>query len=82
MNKELFLVFMSTLFLKWLAEFLFMYKAGRRLSDLRNFKVFFFAALFHIPYVAIFALLGQFDYFKWAEEHAESGVMQQAGTTQ
>jgi len=80
-NRDLFMIFMFTLLLKWLAEFLFMYKAGKLLSDLRTFKIFIFAALFHIPYVVIFALLGQFDYFKWAEEHAESGVLQQAGTT-
>jgi len=64
--------------LKWLGEFLFMRLAGERLSDLRNINVFLFAALFHIPYVIIFAILGQFNFFKWAEHQAESGT-QRAG---
>jgi len=59
--------FFSALAAKWLTEFLFMRKAGRSLEDLRHIKTFISAALLHIPYVVIFALLGQLNYYKWAD---------------
>lgn len=74
-------LFFSVLFVKWVSEFFTMYTAGKTLSDLRNIKVFPFAALFHIPYIVIFAILGQFDFFKWAEETAEPGVQNENGRT-
>ncbi len=79
-NREYLLLFLAVLAVKWAAEFFFMYKAGKALSDLRNMKVFFFAALFHIPYIVVFAILGQFDFFKWAETTAEPGVQKGNGS--
>lgn len=75
---KLFFIFLIIVGLKWLGEFLFMRLAAKRLSDRRNLKIFVVAALFHIPYVVVFAILGQFDYFKWAEHQAERGT-QKAG---
>ncbi len=52
---------------KWIGEFWFMRKAGQTLNDLRHLKTFIYAALMHIPYVVIFALLGQLNYYQWAD---------------
>lgn len=72
---QLRLWFGLSLGLKWVAEFWFMRKAGQTLNDLRHLKTFIYAALLHIPYVVIFAILGQFNYYQWADtnpaHHAE-----------
>ncbi len=64
---QLRLWFCLSLGLKWVAEFWFMRKAGQTLNDLRHLKTFIYAALLHIPYVVIFAILGQFNYYQWAD---------------
>ncbi len=80
-NREYLILFLMVLAVKWAAEFFFMYKAAKTLSDLRNMKVFLFAALFHIPYIVVFGFLGQFDFFKWAEKTAEPGIQKKNGST-
>ena len=79
-TREYLLLFLSVLTVKWAAEYFFMYQAGKTLSDLRNTKVFFFAALLHIPYIVVFAILGQFNFFKWAETTAEPGIQKRDGS--
>jgi len=64
----------SALLLKGLFEFIFMKKAGETLNDRRNLAMFPAAFLLHIPYIIVFGLLGQLNYFRWAEETAESGI--------
>jgi len=59
--------FLGALAAKWTGEFWFMRKAGQTLNDLRHLKTFIYAALMHIPYVVIFALLGQLNYYQWAD---------------
>ena len=73
-HTKFYLFILFIIGLKWLGEFLFMRLAGKQLSDQRNLNVFLFAALFHIPYVVIFAILGQLNYYKWAEQQAEPGT--------
>ncbi len=60
--------------LKGLFEFIFMKKAADTLNDRRNLGMFPAAFLLHIPYIIVFGFLGQFNYFRWAEETAEFGV--------
>ncbi len=59
--------FAGALLAKWMGEFWFMRKSGKMLNDLRHLKTFIYAALMHIPYVVIFALLGQLNYYQWAD---------------
>ena len=43
-----------------------MKKAASLLNDSRHIKLIPLAGLMHIPYVVVFALLGQFKSFNWA----------------
>jgi len=51
-----------------------MRKGAKTLNDERYLRLFPFAVVMHIPYLIIFAILGQFKRFRWAEETAESAV--------
>ncbi len=66
--------------IKILIEYLFMKKAGTVLGDTRSLRLLIPASLIHIPYVVLFGLLGQFKYFKWAEEHSERAIQQYANS--
>jgi len=66
--------------LKIFVEYLFLRKAGKILGDRRSLSVIVPASLLHIPYVVLFGLLGQFKYFKWAEDHSEKAVQQYANS--
>ncbi len=60
--------------LKMSAEFLFMNKATRILQDRRGLVTFPILAALHPLYVTVFGALGQFRYFRWAEERIEPAV--------
>jgi len=72
------LPFLGLLLIKGLSEFWFMFRAAQTLNDRRNLIFFPLAALLHIPYVVIFAFLGQFNRYRWAEETAEAGIQEPA----
>lgn len=73
-NFKLFISSVLLFVLKAMAEFLYMHKAAKTLNDTRHLKMFPIAAFFHIPYIIIFGILGQFKHFQWAEEKAEAAV--------
>jgi cellulose synthase/poly-beta-1,6-N-acetylglucosamine synthase-like glycosyltransferase len=73
-NLKIFSVTLLCFILKAFSDFLFMRKAAVTLNDMRNLSVFPFAAVMHIPYVVLFAVLAQFKRFRWADAKAEPAV--------
>jgi len=65
----------GVLFLKAFFEFYFLNNAARILDDKRFLKYYFVTSIFHIPYVLFFGILGQFQFYKWAEKSAEPGII-------
>jgi cellulose synthase/poly-beta-1,6-N-acetylglucosamine synthase-like glycosyltransferase len=63
---------------KVIVEAVFMSKAAHLLGDKRSISLLLPASLLHIPYVVLFGIMGQFNYFKWAEGRAEKAVQQYA----
>ncbi len=68
---------LAILALKAGSEFIFMNRAATVLHDRRNLLYFPFAFFLHPPYVLMFGILGQFNYFRWAESQSESGIQQE-----
>ena len=56
------------LFLKWLGEFIILTIFALQMKRLNYLKIFPLAALFHIPYVVIFGILGTFFKFQWKKD--------------
>ncbi len=56
---------MFTFILKFIADGLFLRKAGIVLGDRRSFSVYPLTAFLHIPYVIFFSILGQLLNYKW-----------------
>lgn len=73
-SMNLFLSAVGLFIIKSFFEFIFMNKAAQTLNDKRYLKLFPVAAFLHIPYVIAFGILGQFKYFQWAEDYAETAV--------
>jgi cellulose synthase/poly-beta-1,6-N-acetylglucosamine synthase-like glycosyltransferase len=64
----------TILFLKTFFEFYFLNNAARILDDQRFITYYFATSILHIPYVLFFGIMGQFQFFKWAEKSAEQGI--------
>ena len=54
-----------SLILKSISEFSLIYRVASELKDKKLLNYYPLAALFHIPYVVLFGLWGQFGKFKW-----------------
>lgn len=63
--------------LKSIAEIVFISKAARTLNDRRYEHLIPIVQIFHIPYIVLFAILGQFKRFRWAEDKSESAIQKE-----
>jgi len=61
-------------FMKTGAEFLFLHKAAKLMSEQRTLKFIPLAALLHPFYILFFGVLGQLNIFRWKETKMETGV--------
>jgi cellulose synthase/poly-beta-1,6-N-acetylglucosamine synthase-like glycosyltransferase len=64
-SQQIFRYTLSAFIIKGLMDFLFMKKAASTLHDLRSMDVFLIGEILHVPYVALFGILGQLKSFKW-----------------
>lgn len=73
-HTNLFFSAMIGLIIKSIFEFSFIRKGAKVLNDTRFLSFFPITALIHIPYVIIFASLGQLKLFRWKGANAEAAV--------
>ena len=71
-STSFFIASVAIFLLKAIAEFSVMQKGAEVLNDKRYLKLFPIAAFLHIPYVLIFAILGQMKLYKWAGNSAKT----------
>jgi len=62
---KLWLFWLLSFVIKSLTEFHLLLKGACKFQKKYYMKIFLLAAIFHIPYVVIFGLLGAFKNFKW-----------------
>ena len=72
-----FLITLAAYLLKSIAEILFMRKAAKSLNDRRYDYLLPLVQLLHIPYIVLFAILGQFKRFRWVEDKSESSIQKE-----
>ena len=78
-SREVLITLLFVLLLKSVFEYKYVRKAARKLSDSRFTNYYFATAILHLPYVLFFGILGQFKFFKWAENKTEHGVLKKKG---
>ncbi|MEE4310646.1 MAG: glycosyltransferase [candidate division KSB1 bacterium] len=78
-HSKFFPMFAVPLLLKSIFEFTLLLKASLIFSKLRWLRYFPIAEILHIPYVVIFALLGQVGKFSWKDDSYKTVVEQHTG---
>lgn len=76
-NRLLIFISLAAWIIKAVAEYLFFQRGARVLNDTRYLKYFPIAVILHLPYVILFAVLGQLKIYHWKGSNAQNGLTRQ-----